>query len=115
MSDRAGVANYERFPYVHNEDGFHYCRVCATLLDDRRKTFCDPRCLRDFYMQTDWRRVRRVVFERDGGQCMKCGKKVTKDEFHVDHIVPISKGGAEWDLSNLELSCPKCNIQKGDR
>ena len=38
--------------------------------------------------------------------CRVCG---------VDHIVPITKGGDEWDLANLELACPDCNRQKGDR
>ena len=66
-------------------------------------------------MQTDWQRVRKVIFARDGGECMKCGKSLRRrgSTFHVDHIKPISKGGAEWDLDNLELSCPKCNLEKG--
>ncbi|MBO4313157.1 MAG: HNH endonuclease [Desulfovibrio sp.] len=46
---------------------------------------------------------------------MKCGRRVTKKNFHVDHIIPISKGGDEWDLNNLELSCPDCNLQKSTR
>ena len=44
---------------------------------------------------------------------MKCGKEVSRDHYHVDHIIPISAGGDEWDLSNLELSCPECNLKKG--
>lgn len=64
-------------------------------------------------MQTDWERVRRVIYERDGGICMKCGEPVSRDDFHVDHIIPISAGGSEWDVSNLELSCPACNLKKG--
>ena len=64
-------------------------------------------------MQADWPRVRRVIFERDGGFCMKCGKQVDKNDYHVDHIIPISAGGQEWDLENLELSCARCNLSKG--
>jgi len=64
-------------------------------------------------MQTDWNRVRIVIYHRDGGTCMKCGVKLSKKYFHVDHIVPLSRGGAEWDLDNLELSCPACNLTKG--
>ncbi len=64
-------------------------------------------------MLTDWERVRRVIFERDGGICMKCGESAKKDSFHVDHIIPISRGGDEWALENLELSHPKCNLSKG--
>ena len=46
---------------------------------------------------------------------MKCGKKVNKKIFHVDHIVPLTAGGDEWDLENLEVACPECNLQKGSR
>ena len=52
-------------------------------------------------------------YARDGGICMKCGKKVTEKAFHIDHIIPLAAGGDEWDLNNLELSCPRCNIVKG--
>jgi rubredoxin len=27
----------------------------------------------------------------------------------------LSAGGDEWELSNLELSCPECNMQKGSK
>ncbi len=114
MSDRKGIPNKERFPRRKNAKGKLLCRMCGEPTFDRH-TFCGPRCLRDFFMQTDWNRVRQVVFVRDGGICMKCGRKVNKNRFHVDHIVPLATGGDEWELSNLELSCPECNLQKGTR
>ena len=89
--------------------------MCGARTLDNRHTFCSPRCLRDFFMQTDWSHVREVVYVRDGGICMKCGRRVTKKNFHVDHVIPISKGGDEWDLNTLELSCPDCNLQKSTR
>ena len=116
MADRKGVSNYTRFPYRFDEStGYPLCRMCGKVLNDKRRTFCSPVCVRDFKMLTDWKRVRRVIYERDGGICMKCGQPVTRENFHVDHIIPISKGGDEWDLSNLELSCPQCNLKKGDK
>ena len=114
MSDRKGTTNKERFPRRKDAKGRLLCRMCGGLTIGRQ-TFCGPRCLRDFFMLTDWERVRQVVYVRDGGICMKCGKKVSKHRFHVDHIIPLAAGGAEWDLSNLEVSCPECNLQKGTR
>jgi hypothetical protein len=34
--------------------------------------------------------------------------------FHMEHIVPRSKGGADA-ADNLALACPSCNLLKGDR
>jgi hypothetical protein len=34
--------------------------------------------------------------------------------FHVEHIVPRSRGGAT-NLDNLAWSCPGCNLRKSDR
>ena len=34
-----------------------------------------------------------------------------KDSFHVDHYVPLAKGGAH-ELANLVIACPTCNLRK---
>ena len=34
--------------------------------------------------------------------------------FHIEHVIPRSKGGS-FDLENLVLACPSCNLHKGDR
>ncbi len=33
----------------------------------------------------------------------------------IDHIMPLSKGGAEFDEKNLAVSCSKCNGKKADK
>lgn len=43
-------------------------------------------------------------------KCAECGKSVKK-EHHVDHIMPLSKGGSNWP-SNLQILCPACNMEK---
>ena len=46
-----------------------------------------------------------------------CGRDlrdVPQAEIHVDHIVPMSKGGTS-DISNLQALCARCNIRWGDR
>jgi len=44
---------------------------------------------------------------------------VTKSKLHylatVDHVLPRSKGGAEYDKSNLVVACYPCNQQKADK
>jgi TPR repeat protein len=54
--------------------------------------------------------VRREVWRRDNGQCVKCG---SREKLEYDHIIPISKGGSNT-ARNIELLCEACNRSKGD-
>jgi 5-methylcytosine-specific restriction endonuclease McrA len=56
---------------------------------------------------------RRLVYNKYQGKCNICGDFVPVDEFTVDHIVPISKGGT-YDLWNLQCACKTCNRIKQD-
>jgi len=43
-------------------------------------------------------------------KCYWCGCKL-KGDYHLDHVVPLSKGGANAAY-NLVASCVKCNLRK---
>ena len=60
------------------------------------------------------KRVRFEVFKRDGFKCQYCGATAPEAVLHVDHIAPVSKGGAN-DILNLVTSCASCNGGKGAR
>lgn len=45
-----------------------------------------------------------------GPFCARCGRC---GNLTLDHVVPLSKGGAHR-LSNLQLLCRECNTAKGD-
>lgn len=47
--------------------------------------------------------------ERRMARAMK-GKKAT-----IDHLVPVSKGGAEFDIENMVVACLRCNQEKGQK
>jgi len=61
---------------------------------------------------TTWTRLRRMVQARDEETCVWCGKKVP--EGHLDHILPISKGGTD-SLDNLVWSCAACNLERNNK
>ena len=56
------------------------------------------------------------VIKHIGGTTTKCyltGRTIDilKDEYHLDHIVPVAKGGTN-ELSNLGITCPDANMSK---
>lgn len=61
------------------------------------------------------------IHERDGYRCHICGRKTRPDYKpshplypHLDHIIPISKGGSHT-RDNVACCCHECNIKKGNR
>jgi hypothetical protein len=52
-----------------------------------------------------------AVWNRDGGQCVKCG---SNQDLEYDHMIPLSKGGSN-KYRNLQLLCLKCNRSKSDK
>jgi len=57
------------------------------------------------------REEREDIIDRDGLICGIC--KAMDGPFHVDHKVPIARGGTKAP-SNLWVLCATCNLQKHD-
>lgn len=53
------------------------------------------------------------LFFMQRGRCAICRKALNKS-FHRDHIVPITRGGAN-DAENIQLLCILCNSRKSDK
>ncbi len=41
--------------------------------------------------------------------CLKCGQR---KPLHADHVIPLSKGGADT-IDNIQPLCAECNLSKG--
>lgn len=46
-------------------------------------------------------------------KCWWCGNKI-EETYHVDHRIALNKGGTNW-ATNICISCPPCNLSKGDK
>ncbi|MGY5131292.1 HNH endonuclease [Streptomyces nigrescens] len=51
---------------------------------------------------------RTAIMRRWGYRCAYCDERAT----HLDHVTPISKGGADRE-ANMLPACQRCNLTKG--
>lgn len=58
--------------------------------------------------------MRDQVLDRDGLTCGLCGGDVEAGDVHMDHILPVTRGGKNR-VTNLQVTHSRCNIRKGNR
>lgn len=56
-------------------------------------------------------KMRLAVIHADAYKCRACGAGADVAQLHVDHILPISRGG-KTDFENLQTLCEACNLAK---
>lgn len=57
------------------------------------------------------------AYEDQEGRCAYCGQRLflnIKNDIHVDHVIPLAKGGTNWP-ENIVLACKNCNSSKSDK
>lgn len=60
------------------------------------------------------------VFTRDQFTCQYCGRRLSKEQLTIDHVIPVSRykklgyTGRINSLSNVVACCYPCNIRKGN-
>jgi TPR repeat protein/DNA-directed RNA polymerase subunit RPC12/RpoP len=84
-------------------------RVAALQIIEESSSL-DPKAEADQTRQAIRSEVRREVWRRDQGQCVRCG---SRENLEYDHIIPVSKGGSST-ARNIELLCETCNRSKSD-
>lgn len=59
------------------------------------------------------RRKKEFVWGMTHGRCWYCGVPLNPFcNFHVDHVIPLSRGGSN-EIENLAPACEPCNLYKG--
>ena len=59
--------------------------------------------------------LRYDIMKRDAFKCVLCGASANDgSRLHVDHIVPVSRGG-KTEMANLRTLCEQCNLGKSNK
>lgn len=83
--------------------------------EKRRQEYQDQRMANDAEHAKVTRAMRYDVLRRDGFRCVRCGRgREDGVKLHVDHIVPVSRGGKST-MDNLQTLCEDCNCGKGNK
>jgi hypothetical protein len=54
------------------------------------------------------------LIERDGPQCVWCGRELWPSDLTAEHLLPRSRGG-HATAENLTVACRRCNRGRGPR
>lgn len=54
------------------------------------------------------------ILSRDHFTCRYCGRSAPDVKLHIDHVLPVSKGGTD-SVDNLVVACCDCNLGKATR
>ena len=88
------------------------CANCGKPIPPNHRYYCSDTCRKLFHIKykdyISWKELRRKVLERDNYTCVICGKPAEE----VDHIAPVSMGGAMFDMNNLQSLCKQCHKEK---
>lgn len=75
---------------------------------------------RQKWNKTEWAEARKRAIASKDPVCAICHKYIDLEApafsplaVEVDHIVPRARGGAMYELENLQLTHSKCNRKKG--
>jgi 5-methylcytosine-specific restriction protein A len=118
-------------------NGRGLCRWCSLEVPPRRFTFCSEYCVHEWKLRSQPAYLREQVFLRDRGICAHChvdtlaahrklkrsrsanraalmehwGLKTSlrRSLWDADHILPVTEGGGECDLSNIRTLCLRCH------
>ena len=121
VETRYKTINYKKYPYKVNTI-VQTLNCSAEYLQERYKKLKEINfeCPISKYNAKDQRKLltkelRNLIKIRDNYTCQICGKYMPDEVgLHIDHIVPISKGGKSIK-SNLQVLCSKCNGSKKDK
>lgn len=104
----AGRNRYKNFQVYSTEDIKNFVNQSYVLEKERES--------KEYQRKILTPSLRYDILKRDNFKCVICGRTPKKDgvTLHVDHIIPVSKGG-KTEPENLRTLCSICNLGKSDK
>ena len=87
--------------------------ACRQLIErEEREALVEPeqKDLRDYYNDPQ-RRL--MILARESNACVYCTAALSEDNFVLDHLVPVAKGGTNRK-HNVVATCEVCNRRRSD-
>ena len=113
---RAADNRYSRKRYAENPEPFKaHCKAWNAANPEAKRAQSQNRKARKraaFVAPVTATDIARMT-EQQAGRCAApwCDASLA-DGYHVDHIIPLAKGGTH-EPGNVQLLCPGCNLSKG--
>ncbi len=99
--------------YYEKKDVLHIDNLI--FIYNQYKTMKNNKTIREIERSKMSASIRYDVLNRDKFRCQICGATQSDGvKLHVDHIIPISKGG-KTEMNNLRTLCDRCNLGKSDK
>ncbi len=95
---------------VHLPSDIPSCRHLIEQEERDALTETDQKDERDYYNDAQ-RRL--MILARDSNACVYCTAALSEDNFVLDHLVPVAKGGTNRK-HNLVAACEICNQRRSD-
>lgn len=98
------VADYRR--RNPDQDRNYYERTKDKSFEKARRRRAQKMQAEGEYKLSDVNRI----YGQQKGKCANCRVQL-RDKYHIDHIIPLSKGGTNYP-KNLQILCGTCNRKK---
>jgi len=99
-----------------NSDGINLCRWCKNPVKPPKRTFCSSVCIHEYKIRSDTKYARDFVYERDLGQCSRCGVDTRYMKIEIENLRRSVNSGIDSFKKNPSYVefCKKFGLTVGE-